>query len=83
MNSSIQKVANNAKVVNRGVELTVRAETTAEGLDVHLDINNPEGNGDHTYRVAMTADVQLGNNDYAAIYKKNHDHIKKQRWSSI
>ena len=75
VNSSIQKVANNAKVVNRGVELTVRAETTAEGLDVHLDINNPEGNGDHTYRVAMTADVQLGNNDYAAIYKKNHDGV--------
>ena len=70
-NRLIQKVANNTTITNNGIELTVRAETTSQGLDVHLDINNPEGNGDHTYRVAMTADMQLGNNDYAAIYKKS------------
>ena len=74
-NRSIQKVANNTTITNNGIELTVRAETTSQGLDVHLDINNPEGNGDHTYRVAMTADMQLGNNDYAAIYKKEYSGV--------
>ena len=74
-NRSIQKVANNTTITNNGVNLTVRAEATAEGLDVHLDINNPEGNGDHTYRVAMTADIQLGSNDYAAIYKKEYSGV--------
>ena len=74
-NRSIQKVANNTTITNNGVNLTVRAEATAEGLDVHLDINNPEGNGVHTYRVVMTADIQLGSNDYAAIYKKEYSGV--------
>ena len=72
VNRSVQRVSNGTTVTNNGVQLTFISETTTNGLDVHLHIYNPENNGEHTYRVAMTADVQLGSNDYAAIYKKDH-----------
>ena len=71
-NLALEKISNGQTVTNNGVQLTLVSETTSDGLDVNFNIVNPEGNGDHTYRVAMTADVQLGSNDYAAIYKKNH-----------
>ena len=71
-NRSLQRITNGATVTNNGVSLQVVAETIPTGLDVHLNISNPAGNGEHTYRIAMTADIQLGSNDYAAIYKDGY-----------
>ena len=71
-NLALEKISNGQTVTNSGVQLTLVSETTENGLDVNFNIVNPEGNDDHTYRVAMTADVQLGSNDYAAIYRKDH-----------
>ncbi len=71
-NYAVQKVSNGTTVTNKGVKMTIVAGGTEDVLDVHLNIVNPEGNGDHNIRVAMTADVQLGSNDKAAIYKKDH-----------
>ena len=71
-NLALEVITNGQTVTNNGVQLTLVSETTENGLDVNFNIVNPEGNGEHSYRVAMTADVQLGSNDYAAIYKKDH-----------
>ena len=71
-NLALEVISNGQTVTNNGVQLTLVSETTENGLDVNFNIVNPEGNGEHSYRVAMTADVQLGSNDYAAIYKKDH-----------
>jgi len=72
-NYSMRKVGNGTTIINNGVELKLTYETIDNGLDVNLSINNPEGNGVHAWKLAMTADIQLGSNDYAAIYKKNHN----------
>lgn len=74
-NTSIKNIANGDTVTNKNITMTLTEEQTLTGVNVHLNINNPDSNGSHTYRIALTADVQIGSNDYAAIYKDGHSSL--------
>ena len=50
-NYSMRKVANNTTITNKGVKLTLTYEVAESGVDVVLSIDNPEGNGGHTWNL--------------------------------
>lgn len=65
-----RNVENGAELSNQNVVMTlVTTKTGSGGVDVKLTMANPEDNGEREYKVAITSDVQIGSNDYAAIYK--------------